>query len=166
MKRKALAPILLGMTAGLGAVPSMAAADVYRWVDAQGVVNYTQQKPDGVSAVRISSSGQVQASRSSTAAPSPATATAKPGANTQDGKLTAEQQRMLEELKAAEAERQLAYDSARADNCERATRVLKRLQSSGRIRVKAADGTQSVMPEDDRQRRIAEAQEGVAANCS
>ena len=37
----------------LAAVPLLMGAEVYRWVDANGVVNYSQMKPRGVAAEQI-----------------------------------------------------------------------------------------------------------------
>ena len=66
------------------------------------------------------------------------------------------------------------YDQARKDeiaqiraaNCKRSQDVLANLSSSGRIRVKGPDGQEVKMPEEERQTRIAEAQQGVITNCN
>lgn len=150
-------PLILTMAA----LPFLMAADVYRWVDANGVVNYTQQKPAGINAVLISSTGRVRSSNPPPAAmvePIPAPGAAAP-------ELTSEQQKMLDDLKTAEAERLVAYEAAKKDNCERSRRVLEYLSANGRVRVRADDGSQKVLPEDERQQRIADAQRGVAENC-
>ena len=39
----------------LAAIPLLMGAEVYRWVDANGVVNYSQIKPRGVPAEQLTS---------------------------------------------------------------------------------------------------------------
>ena len=135
-------------------------AETYRWVDENGVVNYSQRKPRGVEAEVIGST-----------APAPATAAAaapQPGVSDTPAadNLTAEQQEMKAELEAAELERQEQIAKIRQDNCERARRVLANLSSEGRIRIQDEQGNQRAMPEEERQQRITEAQKGIVSNCS
>ncbi|MFK7912742.1 MAG: DUF4124 domain-containing protein [Pseudomonadales bacterium] len=150
------------LTTILAAMPMLMGADVYRWTDTNGVINYTQQKPDGVQAELISSRGQVRRNPTSSAP-----AAAAPVASTsQDPSLNAEQQKIMEELKVAEAERKVAYEAAKKDNCERSQSLLKRLSAVGRIRVTGDDGNVTIIGEDERQERISAAQRGVAENCN
>lgn len=156
-----LASAVLALSA-LFATPLLLAGDVYRWVDANGVVNYTQQKPEGVSATLISESKSRRSStRASSATPAVAAVTASAGG--QD--LNAGQQKMLDELKAKEAERKIAYEAAKQDNCARSRSLLSKLSARGRIRLTQEDGSQIVMREEDRQARIQAAQQGVIDNC-
>ncbi len=140
----------------------LGASSVYRWVDEDGVVNYTQMKPEGVDAELVSAD---TGRRVRTAPSAPSDDTADAGA---DGEppLTENQQNMLADLRAAEAARQEEVAKVREANCQKARNVLERLTSRGRIRVRGDDGTERVMPEDERQQRIDDAQRGVAANCS
>lgn len=150
------------LTTILAATPLLMAADVYRWTDANGVVNYTQQKPQGIDAQLISARGQVRSSRAPE--PTPAPAAPKTSLTTQ-ADLNPAQQKIMDELKAAEAERQLAYEAAKKDNCERSQSVLKRLSEVGRVRVMDENGEVTIIGEDERQERIGAAQRGVAENC-
>lgn len=146
----------------LCALPLLMGASVYRWVDEDGVVNYTQMKPEGIDAELVSAdTGQ----RVSTAEPPVQTPDADRAV---DGKqaLTDNQESMLADLRAAEAARQEEIAKVREANCRQARDVLERITSRGRVRIRADDGSERVMPEDERQERIAEAQRGVAANCS
>ncbi len=131
-----------------------AQAEIYRWVDENGVVNYTQHKPENRASTTVST-------RASTP---PEAETTEPAA-TPDSDLSEEQQRMLDELKAREAERVEQVAEIRRDNCEKSRSVLARLTQSNRIRVRDSGGTERVLPEEERQRRINEAQEGIATNC-
>ena len=129
-------------------------------IDDNGVVNYTQLKPEGVEAERVSAhTGQRIAGTGSTP-----TAAATPPS--EEGELNDSQQKMLADLRATEAERQRQVEEVRDANCQRARDVLGRLTSRGRIRVVGADGVERVMPAEERQERIDEAQRGVALNCA
>jgi predicted pyridoxine 5'-phosphate oxidase superfamily flavin-nucleotide-binding protein len=147
------------------ALPLLLGADVYRWVDENGVVNYTQLKPEGVDAVRVSAAtGQ----RVTAPVPPPADASAAPGtARAPDPEqLTEDQQKMLADLEAAEQARQQEVARIRQANCAQARELLERLTARGRIRVRGDDGVDRVLPEEERQQRIAEAQRAIAVNCS
>lgn len=148
-------------------LPLLMGAAVYRWVDASGVVNYTQQKPEGIPSELVST-GTGHTSRSSGSSPrgEPASpARAVTGKDT-EADLTDAQQRMLGDLKAAEQARQEVVAKVREANCSEARNVLGRLTADGRIRVAGDDGQQRVMPEEERQQRIDDAQRAVAVNCA
>jgi hypothetical protein len=153
------------------AAPLLMGAEVYRWVDGDGVVNYGQRVPEGVVAERVSAStgqrivttapargGQVAAGQTATE-PGPIDAPA-------DQQLTPEQQKMLDDLRAAEQVRQQELARIREANCQQARTLLDQLTSRGRLRVRGDDGVERVLPEDERQRRIEEAQRGIAVNCA
>jgi len=144
----------------LAVLPWLLGAAVYRWVDEDGVVNYSHLKPEGVEAELVSDTGAPQRSRSAPTRP--------PAQIPPEGEqtLTESQQRMLSELQAAEQERQAEIARVREANCQEARDVLQRLTSRGRIRVVGDDGQERMMPEEERQRRIDEAQRAVATNCA
>lgn len=142
------------------AVPLLMGADtVYRWIDENGVVNYTQLLPQGVEAQLITTRE---------GAPSvvvPVNQSTEPAARTTPN-LSAEQQAMLDELKAVELDRQQEVAKIRQANCAQARQVLSNLSRTSRIRVRESDGTERVMGEDERQQRIDEAQQGIVVNCN
>lgn len=143
-------------------LPLLMGAAVYRWVDDDGVVNYTQMKPEGVAAERISSN---TGTSDSAAAPAPADPATAPAGNTQPP-LDEAQEHMLADLRAAEQAREQEVARVREANCQKSREVLDRLTSRGRIRIVGDDGQERVMPEEERKQRIDEAQRGVAVNCS
>jgi len=158
--------ILAKLALLLCCLPALMGAAVYRWVDDKGVINYSQQKPEGVNAERIDAkSGQklTEPAPASTASAPPAAQ--GEGARPPDERLSAAQREALAGLQAAEQARQEEVANIRKANCERAQGVLERLNASGRIRVRDANGNESVMSEDERQQRVAEAQRGVVENC-
>ena len=154
---------------GLG---SPASADVYRWLEADGTVNYGEHVPDNLEYTVVSRSKPAKAgSRESNNAqnkqPAVSSPTRQAGANPvpADDNLSDRQRSMLSEIQAAEAARQAAVSKMRQSNCETSRRALSTLQASGRIRVRNDAGEESTMTEEDRSERISQAQKSVVANC-
>ncbi len=144
-------------------LPLLAGADeVYRYVDADGVVTYTEQLPYGVKGERI----QTKTGPSSQTVASVATSEQPAAPANNEMALSDEQRAMLDQLRQAEQARKDEIAKIRAANCERSRGVLERLSTRGRIRVRNDDsGDERAMPDDERQRRIHEAQQGIVANC-
>ncbi len=158
-------PILV-LTGALGvatllltlASPPAAADNIYRWVDEDGVVNFTQQKPrDAESETIVTNTGAPRVVSDDAPAAATSAATGE--------QLSPEQEKMLEGLRAAEKARQDEIAQIKADNCQQSRDVLSRLTLKNRLRVKGPDGEYSVMPEEERQQRISEAQENIARYC-
>ncbi|MFW6092469.1 MAG: DUF4124 domain-containing protein [Pseudomonadota bacterium] len=149
-------------------VPWLMGADVYRWVDEDGVVNYTEQRPEGVEADPVDAPDGSQSSAAAADAPAgdaPA-GDATGNAPAADDDLTPAQQQMLSDLRAAEQARQKEVERIRESNCREAREVHQRLTARGRIRVRDGDGGERVLPEEERQQRIDDAQRGIAENCA
>ena len=162
---------LVGCTMLAMLLSQVASAETYRWVDNQGVVNYSERKPTNIPEERISVISNRATAPSSTPsrlAPAASAPTANSDgalAQAQSGDLSPDQQALLEELQANERERQDTVEEIRRGNCEKSQQVLTNLTRRGRIRVNEADGTQRVMPEEERQQRISETQAAIAENC-
>ena len=140
------------------------AEEIYRWVDADGVVNYTQQKPRDIEAQALTTQRGAPTRVRSTNANN-ATPSAQSNPENSQQPMTDAQQRMLEELQAKEQARQQEVAEIREQNCSKSRRVLSDLSAKERIRVRGDDGQERIMPEDERQRRISEAQQGIVENC-
>ena len=138
-------------------VPALGGAEVYRWVDDTGVVNYTQHSPDGIKADRIVTSG----GGATVVVPT----VVETKAEDPDAHLSAEQKVMKKRLEIAESARQAEIARIKQSNCGRAQGVLQKLSSKGRIRVRDSSGEEIAMPEDERVSRIAEAQRDIVSNC-
>ena len=152
--RALLAGSILSILTLLGMAAS--AEEIYRWVDDNGVVNYTQQKPRDVTSEAITT--QSGGPRVVKEVPVPASiATGQP--------LNADQERMLDGLRAEERNRQQQIAQLKEDNCQKSRDVLSRLTIKNRIRVKDGTGEYQMMGEDERQDRISRAQEGIALYC-
>ncbi len=151
----AAAPVLSG---------PVAAAEIYRWVDEDGVVNFTQLSPPDRRAQLI----HTEAGRPTRSASEPAAiASATPAANSgqKPGALTPEQQLRLEQMQEAERARQAEIARIRSFNCERSRAVLQKLTAGPRIKVTGPDGEARIIPDDELRERIAKAQRGIAENC-
>jgi hypothetical protein len=140
------------------------AEEIYRWVDADGVVNYTQQKPRDIEAQALTTQRGAPTRVRSTSTNN-ATPSAQGSAENSEQPMTDAQQRMLEELQAKEQARQQEVAEIREQNCSKSRRVLSDLSAKERIRVRGDDGQERIMPENERQRRISEAQQGIVENC-
>ena len=172
VSKKLTLPLCLALC---GAIASTSYADTYRWVDTNGIVNYAEQKPRGVPAGSIttvsdSRSGSqrtraLEAQSRSAVPPTPFVADANPGTKSQP-RLSPSQQDLLSDLQENEADRLAQINQVREDNCERSRRVLTNLTAKERIRVRSDTGIERVLPEDERQQRISDAQRGIAENCS
>ena len=146
-------------------LPALMGADVYRWVDANGVVNYAQQKPQNVASERITAD---TGERVEDEAPTPSAPAATPtpdGAQPPTDRLTDAQREALQGLQATDQARRDELAAIRKANCDRARGVLQRLETYGRLRVRDANGNESAMTEEDREQRVTEAQQGVVENC-
>ena len=84
-------------------LPALMGAEIYRWVDANGVVNYTQQKPLGIPSERVVT-GSAGTRRATDQSAAPATAPAQEAE--QNTALSPAQQDALDALRAAETARQ------------------------------------------------------------
>jgi len=152
-----------------------AQADVYRWVAADGTVNYGEREPRGRDFTVISKNG-AEKTKTVQTRPTSAfkrssdnqaqTATATPNAVPADGEnLSDHQKAMLDRMKADEAKRKENLAELRRSNCSTSKRVLSQMQSRGRIRVRNDDGEESALSDQDRSERIRKAQESIAVNC-
>jgi len=140
------------------------AEEIYRWVDENGVVNFTQLKPKDVSAQHLTTiaGGPTMVGEDSAATRPAPVASSAPAKQ----ELNKTQQDMLQDLQAAETARQEEVARIRAANCQKSRKVLAQLSAKDRIRVRGDDGTERIMSEEERQSRIEEAQQGIVQNCA
>lgn len=154
--------------AGLSLLSPTVSADVYRWVEADGTVNYGERAPRGRDYTVISRSTPAPGNkRGATNRPAPGPVQQPPQAAGQDDadNLSDRQRAMLERLQEAEQVRQEEIAKIRESNCATSKRVLSNMQARGRIRVRTEDGGEEAMTDEDRNERIRQAQESIAVNC-
>ncbi|WP_314408017.1 DUF4124 domain-containing protein [Pseudomonas kuykendallii] len=136
------------------ALAAPVSAQVYKWVDAEGITHFGSQPPQGQAATAVDTAA---------APPKPAAQVPSPGSlpkldsRMEDDEQGAIDAKVKEEVAAREAERKRYCDAVRTN--------LAQLQNNPRVQVNI-DGQVRRLREDERQSRIAESQKAIAENCS
>ena len=141
MRRSLIASALIVLMS----TPVMA-AQVYKWVDAQGVTHFGAQPPEGQQATSVNT----------TIAPAPAAIPAKLPQVGVDEEQQAIDEKVKKEVAAKEAERK--------QYCEKMRTNLAQLENNPRLREEV-NGEVRRVDEDERQKRIAETKKAIAENC-
>jgi hypothetical protein len=139
--------------AGWLAVFGMAHAAMYKWVDENGVTQYTQYPPPN--------------REYQTVAPPPTPAEDPEGAQQDLENLLQQQDEASKAAAEAATEEQQAKDAAsqKQRNCQVARQNLTALTTGGRRRLVDEKGVAYYPTEDERQARIAEAQQQIEQFC-
>lgn len=124
------------------------AAQVYKWVDAQGVTHFGAQPPQGQ---QVETVNTVVAPGKSVTAPAPAS----------QEKSEPDQQSIDRKVKQQVAEQ----EAERKRYCETMRTNLAQLQNNPRVRVEENGETRRIT-EEERQARIAETRDKIAENCN
>jgi len=142
--------LLLGAT--LIVVSLSVHAAFYKWVDANGVTQYSQSPPP---------SGHYQVMRSS-----PPPGDTNPG---QSPVVTSPPPQNSATSPAAAAppdnQQQARQQAAREQNCQLAKQRLTQLENHARVRITAADGSIRVMSEEEKQAKLLETRKFVNDMC-
>ena len=141
MRRSLIASALIVLMS----TPVMA-AQVYKWVDAQGVTHFGAQPPEGQQATSVNT----------TIAPAPAAIPAKLPQVGVDEEQQAIDEKVKKEVAAKEAERK--------QYCKKMRTNLAQLENNPRLREEV-NGEVRRLDENERQKRIAEAKKAIAENC-
>ncbi|GAA5525050.1 hypothetical protein Maes01_01610 [Microbulbifer aestuariivivens] len=169
--RSALAMIATVTTFTLALVAQ--ADGIYKWVDEDGVVHFGAQPPQAEKQVEVvrkpkseryrqweSEQMATQASLQGDKQPGDEAKATDTAAQQQDAQQQAQKKAQEEAEQLAKAEKAL-----KAQRCRMARSNLESLTSRNRVREVGADGNQRVVPEDERQARIANARKAIADNC-
>jgi hypothetical protein len=132
------------LTLLIGLSPWCMAAQIYKWVDAQGVTHFDAQPPPG---------------QPSTTVQTPPAPTAKPPAMPGSGPI-GDQKAIDSNVKKQVAEQQAQLQKF----CTQARTNLAQLQNNPRLREEV-EGETRRLSDTQRQERIAEAQKQIAENC-
>jgi hypothetical protein len=127
------------------------ASQVYKWVDAQGVTHFGAQPPQGQEATSVNTA---------TPKPKPAPAETPKAAPTFESIADPEQAAIDEKVKQDVA----AKEVERKKYCEDVRTNLSQLENNPRVRMEV-EGELRRLSEEERQKRIAEAQKAIAENC-
>ncbi|VVQ21712.1 DUF4124 domain-containing protein [Pseudomonas fluorescens] len=128
----------------IGLSPWCMAAQIYKWVDAQGVTHFDAQPPPG---------------QPSTTLQTPSSSPPKPAAMPGSGAL-GDQRAIDDKVKKQVAEQQTQLKQF----CEQARTNLAQLQNNPRLREEV-EGQMRRLDDAQRQERIVEAQKQIAQNC-
>jgi 3-oxoacyl-ACP reductase-like protein len=128
----------------IGITPVCLAAQIYKWVDAQGVTHFDAQPPQG---------------REATTVVTPSSPAERPP--TPSGSSTIGDQQAIDKS----VKRQVAEQQAQLKVfCDQARTNLAQLQNNPRLR-EDVDGEMRRLTDEQRQERTAEAQRQIAKNC-
>jgi len=131
----------------LALAPTVMAAQVYKWVDAQGVTHFGSQPPEGTSASAVNTNTAPPKSNFPLPTPKP---TPPPSV---DDKQKAVDDKVKQEVAQQEAQR-----------CAKARENLAQLKNNPRIRVEDKGGYRYIN-EDERQARIGENEKAIQESC-
>ncbi len=129
-----------------------AAAQIYQWKDAQGRTHFSQTPPPSGSYTE----------RRLPPSPPPSTDSAERMERLIEQQKQARKTREEQKKKAQQEEKNRKI---REQNCQTARNLLTTLQSRPRIRMTAADGSMTILTEEQRQARIEEARKRVKEFC-
>ncbi|KJS22921.1 MAG: DUF4124 domain-containing protein [Pseudomonadota bacterium] len=124
------------------------AAQVFKWVDAQGVTHFGAQPPQGQ---QVETVNTVTAPAKSTTMPAPVV----------EDETEVDQQSIDRKVKRQVAEQ----EAERKRYCETMRTNLAQLQNNPRVRVEEKGETRRIT-EEERQARIAETRDKIAENCN
>lgn len=168
----------LALLLALALPATLQAAEIYRWVDSQGLVHYGSVAPHGFVYERIDTRagprGQAtlanpraaaNTTEQATETPQPDRATAGGGPPDADLGLTEEQRERQAQLQAEAESRRARLETERTAQCERARRHYEELTTHTRVRVKDDSGRERLLSDAELQTRIAAARDGIVTNC-
>jgi hypothetical protein len=142
----------LALTGSLLLAMTAAQAEIYKWVDSNNEVQYTQAPPPkGVESTRIEAA--------------PARDSAAAGSNLQERIKASEEQKQQKTEASADAELQAEIARISKQNCITARNNLEQLNRNGQIRYRTGDGEVLRLNEEDRKQRIEEARGQVKEFC-
>lgn len=146
-----------------GASTLAAAGDMYRWVDAQGQVHYSDEPPPaGAKDVKLIRSKGVDPSEQQEADDSEEAST-EPSYAEQQAAFEERQARKAEEQAKAEEEKRAAAE--RKKNCDAARSNYNTVTSGGRVMRINADGEREYLSDDELKQQAAEAKKSVDEWC-
>ncbi|MBD1601017.1 DUF4124 domain-containing protein [Pseudomonas typographi] len=141
-----LKPLIASIVLAAGTYAS--AAQIYKWVDAQGVTHFDAQPPAGQNAQPV----QINA-------PQPAS---PPGDS--DGEPAPKPDNQQRAVDASVRQQVQQQQQQTDDYCQQARTNLAQLNNNPRVRMEV-DGEMRRLTEEERQKQIATTQQGIDDNC-
>jgi hypothetical protein len=147
-------PVILALLVFATASPAADTQYIYKWTDDQGEVQFTQFPPPGRKAERLRGA-------------SPPAQSPEISENDLQKQVETMEQQNKEQLQGAKDAKQRAeIQKIRSSNCETANKNLVNLQRGGNIRYMGPDGNVIRLTDEERQKRIEEANAQIKENCS
>ena len=138
---------------GIGLAGPLAAAEIYKWVDEEGVTHYTQQPPPASQASRVDVTGPGEAEIEREQRAMEQTAAELEAAREQRRESAREE---------ARAERQ---EARRAQQCAQLRENIETLADRRRLRVRDGEGRVRRLSEEERRQRLAERRAELDEHC-
>lgn len=141
------------------ATDAMTSDEIFRWVDANGVVHFGDRPPANTAAEQIT----ILPSTGTSTPPAPEATTADPDQPLDPQPSFAQQLRDERALRRAET---AENDRIIAEACAQRRTIVSQLEPSTRVMVKSEDGTVTRMDDNVRLEKLNEAQTYIAENCN
>jgi hypothetical protein len=153
MNNKLFTTVTAAFFAGLLCLAGPATARLYKWVDENGVTQYTQTPPP-------------KGDFSSVKPPPKPAVDPQQAQSEMEKRLEAFQQRRDDSAKSkAEADKQAAERAEKTKKCEKARKNLTFLQTHARVRTTDKEGNATLLPEEKRQEKIKQANDAIKKYC-
>ncbi len=136
--------------------PGALAGKVFKWIDDEGIPQYTDQAPKDREYTIVETFGAPKSAEAALKKRAEAAAAA------QASKSAAEESGKDFEAQKLERERQA---KVRAENCKNARANLKTIQENARVRILGEDGEYRYLTPEERQAQIDQASEMIANSC-
>jgi hypothetical protein len=147
-------PVIGALLAVSAAVPAADTQGIYKWTDDQGEVHYTQFPPPGHSAEKLH------------AVPPPASPPQVLDKDLQQQMQTMQQQKKEQQQGARDAKEWAEIQKIRRQNCDTANKNLVSLQRGSNVRYVDTDGKVKHLTEEERNKRIDEANKQIKEYCN
>lgn len=141
--------------------PLLASAAIYKWVDENGNVQFSSEKPTNAEAEKISVSGQPPLDSSYSR---PAEKKTKAD-NAGNQKEKANEDNKKPDEKRADATKKNESDKLKKEMCNEARSTLATIENSARVRIEDANGEVRYLEEDEITKRKASEQERIKKYC-
>jgi hypothetical protein len=144
--------LLLAFAAGSAIAANQ---NMYKWTDDQGEVHYDQFPPSG---------RETEKMKAPPPAPAAAAESAENDLRKQIETMDKEKEEQIQGAKDAESWAKI--QKIRRQNCETANKNLANLQRGGNVRYVGPDGEVTRLSDEERQKRVEEANKQIKENCN
>jgi Domain of unknown function (DUF4124) len=165
MRHTAIAALIMSLAIAAAAVTA-ARADVYRSVDAQGHVQYSDTPTPGAELVHVQRGGETGTS-SLNAAPAPASNAAPPGARTQPPAPASNAISAQADIDKQNAQKAVQQDveQTRADQCKKATDDYQASLAARRIYRTGPSGEREYLTDDEAEQQRVTLRQAMQSAC-